>query len=207
VTGEGGHVETSQLGALIAAQSLPLTNFALTGQEFKRFRREQEPNPLYNVYRAREDQWLILTGIDLKRDWANVCEVIGRADLADDPRAASFESLRTHSPALIAEFDQAIAAKTREELLGGFRARNVFCAPVNGVREAFADEQVRANGYVQRVPGEPFDLPVWPVKLNGTPAAIARRAPTFGEDTDELLSELGYGAEEVAGLRAAGAVF
>ena len=206
-TGEGAHLETSQLGALISAQSLPFANFALTGEEYRRFKREEEPNPLYNVYRARDDEWLIITAIDLDRDWAHVCEVIGRADLSEDPRAASFDTLRTHSPDLIAEFDTAIATKSRDELLDGLRARNVFCAPVNQVRDAFTDQQVRANGYVQEVPGESFDLPVWPVKLDGRPATLAARAPAFGEHGEEILREFGYTDEEIARLLDTGVIY
>jgi crotonobetainyl-CoA:carnitine CoA-transferase CaiB-like acyl-CoA transferase len=205
-TGQGGRVETSQLGALTALQSLPFTNLALTGEEYRRFRREQEPNPLYNVYRARDDQWLVITGIDLKRDWANVCQALGRGDLAEDARAASFEALRTHSGELIALFDEAIAGLDRDALLDDLRARNVFCAPVFHTRETFNDEQVRSNGYIQAVPGEGFDLPVWPVKLDGIPAQIARRAPTFGEHTDSVLDELGYTADEIEQLRTTGVV-
>lgn len=206
LTGEGGRVETSQLGSLVALQSLPVANFVLTGEEYRHFRREQEPNPLYNIYRARDDQWLVLTGIDLKRDWANVCKVIGRPDLAEDPRAASFDVLRTHSAELIALFDEAIAGRDRDELLADLRASNVFCAPVFHLPETFADEQVRRNGYIQEVPGEGFDLPVWPVKLDGRPAEISRRAPTMGEHTDGILAELGYGDDDVARLRSSGAV-
>lgn len=206
VTREGCNVETSQLGALVGLQSLPFTNIALTGKEYRCLHREQEPNPLYNTYRARDDKWLIITGIDLKRDWAKVCEVIGRSDLADDPRASSFESLRSHSSELIALFDEAIAGRERDVLLADLRALNVFCAPVFHASETFADEQVRLNGYVQAVPGEGFDIPVWPVKLNGTPAKISRRAPTFGEHTDALLAEFGYDGNQIKHLHATGVV-
>jgi crotonobetainyl-CoA:carnitine CoA-transferase CaiB-like acyl-CoA transferase len=206
LTGEGCHIETSQLGALVALQSLPFTNIALTGQEFRRFSRDQEPNPMYNTYRARDDKWLILTGIDLKRDWTHVCEAIGRPDLAEDPRAASFEVMRSHSSELIGLFDQAIAGLDRDALLEDLRARNVFCAPVYHPSETFVDEQVRANSYVQAVPDEGFDIPVWPVKLDGEPAKISRRAPTLGEHTDAVMSELGYSTAEIDELRTSGDV-
>jgi crotonobetainyl-CoA:carnitine CoA-transferase CaiB-like acyl-CoA transferase len=206
VTGLGAHLETSQLGAMIALQGLHFANVALTGREYERLARDQEPNPLYNYYRCKDGTWAIIAGIDLLKDWAKVCEAIGLPHLADDPRAKSFDAMVGHAPELVREFDRAIAKMDRDDVLAALRAANVFCGPVHTIEEAYESEQVRLNGYLADVPGEDFPLSVWPVKLDGEPAQVAKRAPTMGEHTDEILHEFGYTSSEITQMRAAGAV-
>jgi crotonobetainyl-CoA:carnitine CoA-transferase CaiB-like acyl-CoA transferase len=204
--GNGLNVETSQLGSLIALLSLTYTNVALTGVEYKRERREEMSNPLFSWYRAKDANWLALTVTDPARYWPAICDAIDRPDLSADPRCLTPNLVYENRDWIRQLLDHAFGLKSREELLTRLRAGNVFCSPVFTPTEAFTDEQVRANGYISRVPEATFDLPVAPVKVNGAPLTVTRRAPTYGEHTDEVLTEFGYGANEIADLRAAGVV-
>jgi crotonobetainyl-CoA:carnitine CoA-transferase CaiB-like acyl-CoA transferase len=71
--------------------------------------------------------------------------------------------------------------------------------------QVLADPQVQARGLLQYVdyPGAPKPVPIanTAVQLSATPGSIRHRAPTLGEHTDEVLTELGYSPEEIAALR------
>jgi len=85
-----------------------------------------------------------------------------------------------------------------------FAGRDACVAPVNTTEDTLADPHLRARGTVVEVDGVPQPAPA--PRFSGTPAALTRPAPEAGEHTDEILTGLGYAADAVAALRAAGAV-
>jgi crotonobetainyl-CoA:carnitine CoA-transferase CaiB-like acyl-CoA transferase len=76
--------------------------------------------------------------------------------------------------------------------------------------EVLADLQVNSQELLEEIeyPGgrKPVPIATTPVRLSRTPAERCRRAPTLGEHTDEVLSEIGFSANEIGALRSAGAM-
>ena len=78
------------------------------------------------------------------------------------------------------------------------------CGPIYSVDQVFGDAQVRHLGIAQDVPNAEnrhIRLVGQPVTLSRTPSKMAARPPEFGEQTDEVLAEFGFGAGEIAELR------
>ena len=77
-------------------------------------------------------------------------------------------------------------------------------------QQTLDDEHVQAMNFFQAVdyPGLPSPAPLSriPVGMSLTPGAIEHRAPTLGEHTDSILTELGYGPAEIDDLRERGIV-
>ena len=136
--------------------------------------------------------------------WERFCRAIEREDLIPLHRAEGEAMQR-----VVAEVQQVIATKPRDEWVRLLREADTCVAPVNDLDEVFEDPQVRARemvldlnhpecGTVKQV-GIPF-------KLSDTPGAVRTFAPLAGEHTAEILQSLGYGSQEVARLDQAGAV-
>jgi formyl-CoA transferase/CoA:oxalate CoA-transferase len=98
---------------------------------------------------------------------------------------------------------------TTPEWLATLEAAEIPAGPINDVLSAFASPEATALGMtveqahpawgVVRQVGIPF-------QLSGTPASIRTPPPTLGQDTDEILAELGYPAAEIESLRDRGVV-
>ena len=100
-------------------------------------------------------------------------------------------------------------AKTKHELAEGALARRVLLFPVNDPADLFDYPQLAARGYFQSIEtaqGWTYDTLGVYVRSSAKPLAIRRRAPALGEHSDELLAEAGLRPDDVASLRATGAV-
>ena len=85
----------------------------------------------------------------------------------------------------------------------------VLCAPLLTIDELFDDDHFTQRGFWQNVEHEElgeFRMPGRPFTMRASPWSLRRGAPRLGEHTDEVLSECGYSADQIAELRAAAAV-
>ena len=202
-TGEGQRVDVSLLGGQISLQGWTITSYYLTGRNPQAGPR-QERSPLFNFYRAA-DGWFALTVID-ERQWPVLCRIIGRPELAEEPRFQGREARQRHAAELVALLDQAFATSRRDEWLAALQAEEIPCGPVNTYAELASDPQVEANDYLVDLTlpeGITLKLPGLAVDLSETPGAIRSPAPELGQHTEEVLLALGYGWDEMTSLREA----
>jgi crotonobetainyl-CoA:carnitine CoA-transferase CaiB-like acyl-CoA transferase len=137
--------------------------------------------------------------------WRRFCKAIAREDLIDHPDYATTQARRGKRK----ELDELINGITRKmdraTLIERMNAAGIPCGPIYTMDQTFADPQVQHLGVAQTVVSKalgPISLISQPVKLTRTPAEITSAAPEAGENTDEILAELGYSAKEIEGLRA-----
>ena len=132
---------------------------------------------------------------------------IGRDDLGGDLDLAA----NPGRVARVGEIDEAISAFTRSrgvaEVLAMLDAADVPGGRIYTVKDIAEDPHYRAREMIVSVTtadGLTVETPGLVPKLSETPGAIARRAPTLGEDTDAVLREIGVTAEQLADLRRRG---
>ena len=165
-------------------------------------------NPLVGAYRTRDGRHIQLVFLEGDRYWPGFCRLIGREELAGDPRFATLQARREHAADCVALLDEEFARRTLAEWKELLAAIDAPWAPVQSVAELLEDPQVLANGYLGDVDvdGEPaYRLPAVPVQLDERPPEL-RRAPEHGEHTEAILSELGYDWNDIVGLKESGAI-
>ena len=106
---------------------------------------------------------------------------------------------------LLATLDKLFATGPRDQWVELLRKADIVSAPINTLLEASNDPDVLANGYVTEVEypkhGKTLKVHGSPWHFSETPPRIGV-APELGEHNDEVLKEIGYSAEDIAGLRA-----
>jgi crotonobetainyl-CoA:carnitine CoA-transferase CaiB-like acyl-CoA transferase len=207
-TGKGQWVEGALLAtavtfcnALLIEQAVIERNRVPTGN------RGQTSAPV-DIFRTR-DGWILcqVVGNPLFRRWARL---MGEEHWLTDERFKDDISRGDNGSVVSERMGRWCAERTTAEALEILGAAKIPAGPVLKPQQTLDDPHIRAMGFFQPVefPGTPRPAPVArvPVWLSGTPGSIRRRAPTLGEHTDAILTELGYDRDAIAALRAAGVV-
>jgi crotonobetainyl-CoA:carnitine CoA-transferase CaiB-like acyl-CoA transferase len=207
-TGRGGPVEVSLLDSLAEWMGHPLHHGMHGGAAPARTGLAHAVIAPYDAY-PTADGSLVLLSVQNDREWRRLAEqVLGRPELADDPAFATNTARvagRARTDAVVAE---ALAPLTAAEALARLDAAGVACARLNTVADLAEHPQLAARDRWREV-GSPVGalralLP--PVTFPDGPEAAMGRIPSLGEDTDEVLGELGVTSAELEALRADGVV-
>ena len=207
-TGEGQLVDISLLDTQVALLANVASNYLVGGEPPLRLGNAHPNIAPYEAFRAR-DRWFALAAAN-QRQWATLCEVIGRPDLEDDPRFATNAQRVAHRPALLEVLGVVFAEREADEWLAELREAGLPCGPINTVADVFEHPQAEARGLaleVEHPTAGPVRVTGFPYKLSQTPAEAHRPPPLLGQHTDQTLTELlGYSVEEIAQLRERGAI-
>src|SRR5207253_9826678 len=134
---------------------------------------------------------------------------IGRPDLLSDARFADPAKLATNSAALTAILDEVFASRPMADWQKVLDQAHITYGVVREPRGVVDDPQLRANGVIVPLEGAGGKLDRTissPIAVHDVTKVSAKRAPEIGEHNDEILREIGFAAQEIAGLRASGAV-
>jgi crotonobetainyl-CoA:carnitine CoA-transferase CaiB-like acyl-CoA transferase len=157
--------------------------------------------PFYNIYETRDGKYMTIGALEPKF-WENFCQKAGREDLI----ARQFDAGPSRDE-LFREVSDIFSSRTQAEWVELMRDADCCCEPVLSLDEAFEHGQARAREMVREIEhpfaGKIKQLGFVP-RLSDTPASVSRGAPALGEQTDQLLAELGLTRDERDQLYKAG---
>jgi benzylsuccinate CoA-transferase BbsF subunit len=209
-TGEGQYIDQSQTESALHFLAPALLDFAVNGRVIDRVANTDAQMAPHGAYpSAGEDEWVAIAARD-EVDWRQLCAVLERAELVDDPRFVSALQRLAHSDALDAEISAWTCRRPATEVERLLQAAGVPAHVVMHTGLAAEDAQLRDSGLFIEVPHTrhgPVLIESTRYRLSRTPAIATRAAPTIGEHTSWVLENiLGYDGARIETLRAAGAL-
>ncbi len=210
MTGRGQYVEVAMADATLPSLASSIAYYVATTEEPPRTgnRHSGVAYAPYNVYPAADGHLAIFCVRDTH--WRALSQVMGRPELAEDPRFATIPARVQHVDCVDEAVAEWVALHTRHDAFAQLLGAEVPSSPVLSVSEVMQIEHYRERGAlvpIEHPTGGPIIVPGSPVHLAAAPALRPRPAPEIGGDEATVLRDLlGLGPEQINDLRARGAL-
>jgi len=199
--GKGAHIESSLMEAVGAFQSAKMIEYALEGDEVT------AAGVPVGTFKAKDG----FINVNARRDthFTALCGLIGREDMATDPRYATVPARAEHEAELMDLMRDTMTQRTVAEWYEALNEAGVLNAPVRDYGGYMEDPHVKAvnavawvdHSGVGRIPMP--NTPGLPPSRTGDPLS---HSPHIGEHTNDVLRGLGFSDDEIGGLEDGGAV-
>lgn len=207
-TGAGQVLDLAIVEPLTAILGPQVTRYDQLGTEQQRTGNRSVNNAPRNIYPTGDGSWVAVS-TSTQSIAERVMVLVGHPEVVGEPWFSTGSGRAQHADELDAMVGSWIAARPRDVVIEEFARAEAAIAPIFTAKDIVADPQFEAIGAVRTVDDPDFG----PMKMSGGlfrstegDAEIRFTGRPPGADTDAVLAELGLSADEVAGLRADGAV-
>jgi crotonobetainyl-CoA:carnitine CoA-transferase CaiB-like acyl-CoA transferase len=211
-TGNGRLVEASLFRTGLYTMGSDLAIQLFFGRVASTKGRHEQNVPISNFYQSKDGKWFCIVARQGETDWAPLCRVINRPELATDPRFNNAKGRRANNAEVVNILDEGFGAYEMEELAGRLDAESIAWAPVQTLAEVAADPQAHAAGAIVQTPsskgdGSTYASPASPVRFPGADDGPKGPSPAPGEHTRAVLAALGRSDADIETLYKSGIVF
>ena len=189
-TGKGQHIDISLLEAAVSLLSNVSSNYLISGEEAERYGNGHPNIVPYQAFRTQDGYIVVSCGND--RLYQTFCRLLGREDLATDPRFVTNPQRVRNREELVPILQEQFLRRKTGDWLTQLRAAGIPCGPINTVSQVFSDPHLQARGFIwecEHPTAGTIKLSGSPIRLSETPTRLYKAPPLLGEDNDTLLNE------------------
>jgi crotonobetainyl-CoA:carnitine CoA-transferase CaiB-like acyl-CoA transferase len=200
-TGRGQRIDVALLDVAIFSMSPYVTQFIRRGELPERAGSAQPSGGAIQNFETRDGLIYIVAGTD--HMWKNLCNALNLPEVGNDPQYATRQQRAERRVKISEIINNETRKYTSQELETKLLAADVACGTVRNVGEIVQESHVQARGILEEVDYPTIGKIVavkTPLFFSGKSPLFRRRAPMLGENTKEVLKELGYSDQEIQDL-------
>ncbi len=197
-TGEGQIVDATLLDSMMWMQAWEVSSISNLDSYI-----ESDSNPLDSGVYEASDGLIVMSGLFIPNPLKNISEVIGVKDLSKDKRFKSMKDIINNSNDLVKIIQNKIIKKTSEYWVEEFEKANIICSKILEMKDAINQPQIEHNKTIVEIKNKDTKRKIVgvPVRLSKTPGSVKTFPPKLGENTEEILLDLGYKSQEIQTLK------
>ena len=206
-SGKGQWVHASLLHAQIAMMDFQAARYLNEGDVAGQAGNDHPTSTPMGLFEASDGSFNL--GASGQGNWVRLCELVGHPEWIADPDFANEKSRTANRARCNKLLSEVFKTKSVEYWVEALNNAGVPAGPVYNVPQMFADKHVKQANIAKMVKdkaGKEKGFITQPAVLSRTPADVVTTAPQWGEHTQEVLSEVGYSAEEIAKFQEQGVV-
>jgi CoA:oxalate CoA-transferase len=210
-SGQGQMVDISMLDCQIALCNNPISEYLATGEAPRPLGTRALQATPFQLFKTKDSRLALL--VTDERQWEELCRMIQREDLLQDPRFMNMQARNQNYSAFLPVFSAIMASRTNAEWEEILKDTHLIFCPVYSIDQVVEDPQVKAREMIPEVKDEKkgekgvFRVVGNPVKLSRSREPLSGSIPELGEHTDRVLSKwLGLSPQELELLRGEGAI-
>lgn len=205
--GEGQQIDISSTDCMFTALEDAEIEASMSGTKFEPEGNRSRSIAPYDTFECKDG--IVSTAVSTNAQWAKFCKVMGLEDIEDSPLYKSNEARGENYTELRKIIQGRFADMTKWEIEELLRPDNIPSGPGLTVKEAFDNDHIRERNMVLEIEDKnvgAIKMPGIPIKISGIDDTIVKSAPTLGENTKELLEDIGIDEKVMTELAAKGLI-
>lgn len=198
-TGDGGFIDMRMYDVGVSMLTKKAAQYQRTGENPPRMGLESYGSHPYSGYTTADDK-MVMVGAPHSAHWPRFCKAINREDLIDDDRFQSNQDRVDNREELNEILRNEFETKSRQEWVEIFEENRLPVGPVRTIEEALTNDVTIQNGIRSTLEHPEYDsvsILNLPLKINDERQDFTSPPPQVGEDSRDVLSEMGLSEAEI----------